>query len=72
MTVDPARRDCHYSAVTIHKYMSTEMRLHSPSARRNRVTGAENRIKFLKTGCSGSFRQNGQTISGVRISHICF
>ncbi len=29
MTVYPARRGCHYSTVTIHKYMNTEMRLYS-------------------------------------------
>ena len=29
MTVYLARMGCHYSAVTIHKYMNTEMRLHS-------------------------------------------
>ncbi len=30
MTVYLARRGCHYSAVTVHKYMNTEMRLYSP------------------------------------------
>ena len=29
MTVCLARRGCHYSAVTVHKYMNTEMRLYS-------------------------------------------
>ncbi len=29
MTVYLARRGCHYSAVTVHKYMNTEMRLYS-------------------------------------------
>ena len=29
MTVYLARRGCHYSAITVHKYMNTEMRLYS-------------------------------------------
>ena len=74
MTVYLARMGCHYSAVTIHKYMNTEMRLHSlvRPKKPGYVTGAENRIKFLKTSCNGSFKHSGRTTSGVRISHICF
>ncbi len=71
MTVYLARRGCHYSAVTVHKYMNTEMRLYSLVRRRNRDVGAENHIKSLKTGCSGSFMQTMRITSGVRISRIC-
>ena len=71
MKVYLERRGYSYSTATVHKYMNTELGLHSIVRPKKLNMSTENRIKYSTINLIRISQQMKSTGNGVRILHIC-
>ena len=72
MTVYLARRGCHYSAVTVHKYMNTKMRLYSLACPKKPGYRRGKPHKIFDDKLQRELQADRTNHKRRRISHICF